>query len=189
MQKYELILLLNYQSQESDRLNLLSDFEKKFKDNVVKKDDMWLQQMHHEMHAKRWNDKAYFVSYYIKSDNSSLKEIKKYFLYANVVVRYNIFKMNQNQEIFEFEKLQKELEKIMDSWDTKRFWNRISFLSHQENIKYINWKSIIILKKYLTRFGSIKPRKYTKNNVKIQKKLRRAIIRARSLWLLEFVRK
>jgi ribosomal protein S18 len=61
-------------------------------------------------------------------------------------------------------------------------------LSHAENAKYINWKSIAILKKYMTRFWSIKPRKYTKNPVKVQKKLRKEIIRARGLWLLEFIR-
>ncbi|OQY38182.1 MAG: hypothetical protein B6229_06600 [Spirochaetaceae bacterium 4572_7] len=40
----------------------------------------------------------------------------------------------------------------------------------------------------MTRFGSIKPRKYTKNPVKTQKKLRQEIIRARGLGLLEFIR-
>ncbi|OQB42679.1 MAG: 30S ribosomal protein S18 [candidate division CPR1 bacterium ADurb.Bin160] len=89
--------------------------------------------------------------------------------------------MDSTQIFFEFEKLQKELQKIVDSRDNKKFGNRVSFLSHPENEKYINWKSIVILKKYLTRFGSIKPRKYTKNRVKTQKKLRKAIIRARGL--------
>jgi ribosomal protein S18 len=89
--------------------------------------------------------------------------------------------MSQDQVFLEFDKLQKELTDIMDARDNKRFGNRISFLSHAENSKYINWKSIVILKKYMTRFGSIKPRKYTKNLVKTQKKLRKEIIRARGL--------
>ena len=102
-------------------------------------------------------------------------------MYTNVVVRYEIFKMKQNQVFLEFDKLQKELEDIMDNRDNKKFGNKISFLSHKENEKYINWKSIPILNKYLTRFGDIKPRKYTKNPVKTQKKLRKEIIRARTL--------
>jgi len=52
----------------------------------------------------------------------------------------------------EYEKLQKELNDIMEKRDDKRFGNKISFLSHAENSKYINWKSIAILKKYMTRF-------------------------------------
>ncbi len=188
MQKYELVLLLDYQAQDADRKDLLSKFEKDFKDNILKKDDMWLKEMSHDMKWKRWNNKAYFVSYHLQAESSTLQEIRKGFLYANVVVRYDIFKMSQEQEFFEFEKLQKELEKIMDARDNKRFWNRISFLSHDENAKYINWKSVAILKKYLTRFGNIKPRKYTKNLVRTQKKLRKEILRARGLWLIEFAR-
>lgn len=123
----------------------------------------------------------YYVSYYMELDNNQLEELKKNLLYTNVVVRYEIFKMNKDQAMLEYAKLQEELEKIMDSWDDKRFGNKISFLSHAENDKYINWKSVVILKKYLTRFGEIKPRSYTKNSVKTQKKLRQEIIRARGL--------
>ena len=123
----------------------------------------------------------YYVSYYMELDNNQLEELKKNLLYTNVVVRYEIFTMNKDQAMLEYAKLQEELEKIMDSWDDKRFGNKISFLSHAENDKYINWKSVVILKKYLTRFGEIKPRSYTKNSVKTQKKLRQEIIRARGL--------
>lgn len=189
MQKYELVLLLDYKAQDAARKDLLSKFEADFKDSIIKKDDMWIQDMNHDMKGKKWNDRAYFVSYHVQADSQKLQEIRKNFLYTNVVVRYEIFKMAQEQVFFEFYKLQKELEKIMDSWDDKRFWNRVSFLSHDENAKYINWKSVAILKKYLTRFWDIKPRKYTKNLVRTQKKLRREIIRARGLWLLEFTRK
>ena len=123
----------------------------------------------------------YYVSYYMNLDNEQLVELRKNLLYTNVVVRYEIFRMNKDQALLEYGKLQEELQKIMDSRDDKRFGNKISFLSHPENDKYINWKSIAILKKYMTRFGNIKPRRYTKNSVNTQKKLRREIIRARSL--------
>lgn len=188
MQKYELILMLSSQVQDFDRKDLLSKFEEEFKSNVVVKDDMWLKETAYEIGSKRWNDRIYYISYCLELNNDWLIALKKSLLYSNVITRYEIFKMANNQTFFEFEKLQKELQDIIDSRDNKRFWNKISFLSHIENDKYINWKSIVILKKYLTRFGSIKPRKYTKNNVKIQKKLRKEIIRARSLWLLDFIK-
>jgi ribosomal protein S18 len=188
MQNYELVLMLDYQVQDSDRKDLLSKFEKDFKDSIIKKDDMWLQELQHDLKWKRGNNRAYLVSFYIQANDDTLNEIRKWFLYSNVLVRYEIFKMSKEQTFLEFDKLQKELTDIMDARDSKRFWNRISFLSHAENAKYINWKAIIILKKYMTRFWSIKPRKYTKNPVKTQKKLRKEIIRARGLWLLEFIR-
>ena len=40
MQKYELVIMLDYQAQDADRKDLLSTFEKDFKDNVIKKDDI-----------------------------------------------------------------------------------------------------------------------------------------------------
>lgn len=189
MQKYELVLMLNYQAQDSERKELLEKFEKEFKSSIVSKDDMWIRELHHDLKWKKWENRAYFVSYYLDVEPSSLQNIRKTFLYTNTVVRYEIFKMSQTQEFFEFDKLQKELEKIIEGRDDKRFGNRISFLSHAENEKYINWKAITILQKYVTRFGNIKPRKYTKNLVKTQKKLRSEIIRARGLWLIEFTRK
>ena len=188
MQNYELVLMLDYQVQDSDRKDLLSKFEKDFKDSIIKKDDMWLQELQHDLKWKKGNNRAYLVSFHIQANNETLDALRKSFLYSNVLVRYELFKMSQDQVFLEFDKLQKELTDIMDARDNKRFGNRISFLSHAENSKYINWKSIIILKKYMTRFGSIKPRKYTKNLVKTQKKLRKEIIRARGLWLLEFIR-
>ena len=188
MQKYELVIMLDYQAQDADRKDLLSKFEKDLKTNIIQKDDLWLKELQHDLKWKKWNNRAYLVSYHLQLDGKAMQALRKSFLYSNVIVRYELFKMSQEQAFLEFDKLQKELEDIMDARDNKRFGNRISFLSHEENEKYINWKSILILKKYLTRFWSIKPRKYTKNLVKTQKKLRKEIIRARGLGLLEFTR-
>lgn len=188
MQKYELVLVLNTQVQDSERKDLLSKFEEEFKANILKKDDIWLKESCYDIKGKRWNNRFYYVSYYLNLDNASLQWVRKSLLYTNVVTRYEIFGMTQAQEFFEFEKIQKEIEEIINSRDDKRFGNKISFLSHEENSKYINWKAIPILKKYITRFGSIKPRKYTKNSVNTQKHLRKELIRARGLGLLEFIK-
>jgi len=48
-------------------------------------------------------------------------------------------------------------------------------------IEDITWKSTVLLQHYITRFGNIKPRKFTGNNVSYQKATRKAIIRAREL--------
>ena len=50
----------------------------------------------------------------------------------------------------------------------------------------IIWKNISLLNFYTNRFGYIKPRKYTGNSVKYQKKIRNSIIIARQLGLLPF---
>lgn len=43
-----------------------------------------------------------------------------------------------------------------------------------------------MLKKYITRFGEIKPRAYTSNSVSTQKKLKTAILRARELGFVAY---
>lgn len=189
MQKYELVLMLKSQIQESERKELLSKLEKDFKDNILLKDEIGVKETSYDIKWQKNNNSVYYVSYYLNLDNEKLQELRKSLLYTNALVRYDILKMGQNQEMFEYEKLQKELEKIMESRDDKRFGNKITFLSLPENEKYINWKSIAMLKKYLTRFGNIKPRRYTKNYVHTQKKLRQEIIRARNFGLLEFIKK
>lgn len=108
-------------------------------------------------------------------------------MYNQAVVRYEIYKMTAEQKFFHFEKLQLEFDKAIEDIKDKRFGQKITFFADERNAKYINWKSIPILKYYLTRFGDIKPRLYTGNSVKIQKKLRQEIIRARTLGLLNFI--
>ena len=54
--------------------------------------------------------------------------------------------------------------------------------------KVISWKSVILLKQHCTRFWNIKPRRFTTFSVKLQKKIRKAIINAREFWLLPYVK-
>lgn len=62
------------------------------------------------------------------------------------------------------------------------------FFDKADNETLISWKSVELLKRYVTRFWDIKPRKYSWNSVKHQKQLRKAIIRARELGVLEYIK-
>jgi small subunit ribosomal protein S18 len=89
--------------------------------------------------------------------------------------------MNNSEEFLKFNELQTKFKKIIELFEEKKMLQKISYFSKKENKKYINWKSIEMLKKYITRFGNIKPRKYTKNSVLTQKALRTAILKAREI--------
>ena len=52
----------------------------------------------------------------------------------------------------------------------------------------ISWKSLALLKRYTNRFWNIKPRKYTWLSVSHQKMMRNAILKARELWLLVYIK-
>ena len=61
------------------------------------------------------------------------------------------------------------------------------FLYNKDNQEYVTWKSMMLLQKYISRFNNIKPRKYNKHSVGMQKKLRKAIIRAREIGILSYI--
>ena len=59
---------------------------------------------------------------------------------------------------------------------------------NKENEYLINWKSVDLLNKYVTRFWDMKPRKFTGNSVAQQKKIKKAISRSRELGLLPYIK-
>jgi ribosomal protein S18 len=61
-----------------------------------------------------------------------------------------------------------------------------ALLRRQDLADLISWKAIPLLTEYMTRFDNIKPRKYGQHSVRIQKKLRKSLIRARELGLLAY---
>ncbi len=53
----------------------------------------------------------------------------------------------------------------------------------------IDYKNVELLSQYITKFGKIVPRYYSKVSLKNQKKLAREIKRARTMALLPFVKR
>jgi ribosomal protein S18 len=156
--------------------------------DILQKDDMGLKTLAYNLHDKAGQDTAYICSYYVQAPSSEIIEFKKQLVYNKAIKRYVVYKMHAKQPMFVFNDLQEELEKIITSWDEKKVGQKLSFFANKKNSTYLDWKAIPMLKKYITRFGNIKPRKYTGNSVSIQKKLREVILRAKELGLIEYVR-
>lgn len=188
MKKYDLVLLLDHEMKKEDREQFLSDLEAKIKDNIVDKDEIGLLDLKYELNEKKGKDRAYFVSYYLQLDHDAMELIKQSLLYNKSVLRYSIFAMGESQEFFKYNELQKTLEKIIDGRQKQRFGQKISFYANDDHVKYLSWKATPMLKKYVSRFGDIKPRAYTGNTISRQKQVRKCIIRSRELGLLEYVR-
>lgn len=186
MQKYDVVLLVDASLAETNRKEVVSEFEKLIKKNIVAQDDIGLQQLAYNLSNKAWNDKAYVYSYCIEAEAETLDLIKKTVLYNKAIKRYFIFKMEKNEEFVSFAKMNNELNAIIEGWDPKKLWQKVTFFSDKKNEKYINRKGIAMLKKYVTRFGNIKPREYTHNSVSTQKKLKTIILRARELGFIEY---
>ena len=58
---------------------------------------------------------------------------------------------------------------------------------HSENIKYIDYKDVELLKKFISANGKITPRRVTGTRAKYQRKLAVAIKRARQMALLPYI--
>lgn len=186
MQKYDVVLLVDASLSENTRKETVSEFEKLIKHTIVEQDDMGLQQLVYNLGNKAWNDKAYVYSYYIQAEAEDLDVIKKNLLYNKAIKRYYIFKMDKNEEFLKFAKVNEELGAVIETWDPKKLWQKVSFFADKKNEKYLNRKSVVMLRKYITRFGDIKPRAYTNNPVSVQKKLKTAVLRARELGFVEY---
>jgi ribosomal protein S18 len=157
--------------------------------NVLTKDEMGLQMLSYNLKDKAGNDKAYIYSYHVQAPATDIADFKKKLVYNKAIKRYAIYRMDPNQEFFTFADITSQLQKIIENRDEKKLTQKLTFYTDKKNRKYINRKAIPMLKKYVTRFGNIKPRKYTGNNVSTQKKIRESILRARELGLLEYVKK
>lgn len=186
MQKYDVVLLVDALLSETNRKEVVAEFEKTIKKNILKQDDMGLQQLAYNLNNKAWNNTAYVYSYYIQAQAEGLDALKKNVLYNAAIKRYFIFKMEKTEDFVIFTKANDELKSIIESWDQKKLWQKVNFFANKKNEKYLNRKSIAVLKKYITRFGEIKPRGYTGNSVSTQKKLKTVILRARELGFLAY---
>ena len=188
MQKYDVVLLVDASLSDKERTKITDEIEAMLGKNVLLKDEMGLQMLSYNLKDKAGNDKAYIYSYYVQAPATDIADFKKQLVYNKAIKRYAIYRMDVNQEFFKFSDITAQLQKIIESRDEKKLTQKLTFYTDKKNRKYISWKAIPMLKKYVTRFGDIKPRKYTGNNVSTQKKIRESILRARELGLLEYVK-
>jgi len=59
----------------------------------------------------------------------------------------------------------------------------------EQQVKYIDYKDVKLLRRYVSKYGKIVPRYYTGVSLKYQKALAKAIKRARTMGLLSFTEK
>jgi len=188
MKKYELVLMVNPSMKEKDRSSFLAELEKSLWKSVLDKDEIAIRDLEYDLWRVRWNNKAYFVSYYLDLDQEQLDELRKNLLYKEWLMRYFLFSLNNSEVFYKLDELIKKMDETIASWEDNKFWSKLSFFRDERNSIYLTWKALPMLKKYMTRFGDIKKRKYTNNAVSTQKKLRSCIIRAREMWLLPYIK-
>lgn len=110
MNRYELVVLVDSRlSNEEIESNIKLVDEILWK-NLIEKDDMWLLDLEYNMN---WADRAYFVSYFIDSDDTTMSVLRKhFFLNKEKILRYVFYKMSPKDEFLKYKDLQKKFENI-----------------------------------------------------------------------------
>lgn len=130
------------------------------------------------------HDEAYYIIYYFTADNAGfLTELEEEMKLDQGILRSMIIKRDDNFEIKDYASLDEEENKR--DMSPNRLKTKKSPITNENSIDYKNLK---VLKQYISRYGKIVARRYTKVNLKEQKKLAKSIKRARHMALLPFVK-
>ncbi|MBP6910604.1 30S ribosomal protein S6 [Patescibacteria group bacterium] len=189
MKNYELVILLQPQLSKDEHEKLVSDIEKLIAEQggkILATDDMGITVLAHQI-TKAKLTQAYFISYQLDLSGDKIQALKSTFAITKGIVRFFFFIMDANEKFVSFKDTNKTWEPKEDK-KPKEVIIKKGALNDDEMVENINWKSVNFLRHYMTRFGDIKPRAFMGNRVKHQKKIRKAIIRARELGVLPYTR-
>lgn len=182
--KYELMFVLSPTLTEAKRnksIKQIDDVLKSNKAEVFHVDDWGKREM---AYAIKGHDEAYYIIYYFETQDAAfLAELEEDMKLDAGVLRHIIIKRDDEFEVKDFSKVDEEENKR--DMSPNRLKTKKSPITNPNAIDYKNLK---VLRQYISRYGKIVARRYTKVNLKEQKRLSKSIKRARHMALLPFVR-
>lgn len=191
MKKYELVIVCDAKTSDQELVKVITEIEENLWTGIRKKDDMWLIDAAYKLLGKKDNLKIHVISYYLELDPKEIAIVSQKMTYMKGVIRYFFYSMTNDQPFWIYKDLVEKLkEKEEEKTESKasEIRKKSDFLAVGDNSSYVTWKSIPLLQKYITRFNNIKPRKFCKHSVRIQKYVRSQIIRAREIGMLPYIR-
>ncbi len=190
MSKYELVMLLNPRMTQEELDSLKNSIQEALpKWSILDIDDVWLIDTKYPLKKDKDLTKVYFVTYYVELSPEDISSFKEKVAYLKWIVRQFFYKLAHKDEFMKYNEVNSWAEKIIEKYESEtQLTKKVNILIDKSNLKYLTWKNIKLLERYITRFDNIKPRKFTWHSVKVQKRLRKMIIRARELWLIRYVK-
>ncbi len=188
LRSYELVVLLDPKLSEAESLEVSNHIESLLWDSIKQKDMWWTTELAYALNEDKKKTSASIVCYFLHLDPSSIMAIKKEFVFMKPIMRYSFFARSSTEKYLSKKELVSEIDVILE-WQSEKIRKQKHFFKIAENQSYlIDRKNESLLKLFITRFGNIKPRKYTGLSVRLQKKMREQIIRGRELWVVEFTK-
>lgn len=182
--KYELMFILSPTLNESKRDASIQLVDKLLKENnaeVFHVDDWGKRELAYTI---KGHNEGYYVIYYFNAPNGHfLSELEEDLKLDQGVLRHLVLKRSDSFEIKDFAALDEEENKR--DMSPNRLKTKKSPITNENSLDYKNLK---VLKQYISRYGKIVARRYTKVNLKQQKQLSQSIKRSRHMALLPFVK-
>lgn len=184
MKKYELMFILSSSMNESNRNKSIKEIEQILTDHkseVFHVDDWGKRDMAYNI---KGNDEGYYIIYYFNTPNADfLPELEEHMKLDQGVIRHIIIRHADDFEVKDYSNVDEEENKR--DMSPNRLKTKKSPITNENAINYKNLK---VLRQYISRYGKIVARRYTKVNLKQQKQLANSVKRARHMALLPFVR-
>lgn len=182
--KYELMFVLSPSLNETKRDKSIKQIDQVLKENnaeVFHVDDWGKRDLAYTIKGQ---NEGYYVIYYFNAPSGEfLPELEEDLKLDQGVLRHMILNRGENFEIKDYSQLDEEENKR--DMSPNRLKTKKSPITNENSLDYKNLK---VLKQYISRYGKIVARRYTKVNLKQQKQLAQSIKRARHMALLPFVR-
>jgi small subunit ribosomal protein S6 len=182
--KYELMYVLSPELTEDKRNKSIKQIDSILKENkaeVFHVDDWGKRDMAYTI---KGFSEAYYIIYYFQVDDASfLPELEEEMKLDGGILRHMVIKRDDDFEVKDYSSVDEEENKR--DMSPGRLKTKKSPITNSKSIDYKNLK---VLKQYISRYGKIVARRYTKVNLKEQKQLAQSIKRARHMALLPFVR-
>ena len=188
MNNYELVILIDPRISADDQKSVKAEIDGVIKQYVKKSDDMGLQELAYDIARIRGNNKAYVMSFLLAMDAATAKTLQEQFKYFKGLLRVKLFKLTTEKYFHMSTELAKKTKEYEETLNEKSLVVKTSFFTDPKNAEYVTWKAAALLKHQTTRFANIKPKEFTSLSVAQQKKIRQAVLRARELAFLPYVR-
>jgi ribosomal protein S18/ribosomal protein S6 len=188
MKLYELVIVLHPQLND-DELSAMHDKVSTIlgPQTIQQTDNLGMRQFNHEMRDEKHLDKGFIVSHLVHIDPNNAPEIITQLNYEDKIIRHKLFAVSNKENFLIFDDIQDKAQELAEheEWSVKK---HVDIFNDRSYDTLFNRKALPLLKRFMTRFGDIKPRKYTGVSVAQQKIIRKAIINARTLGMLPFTK-
>lgn len=150
--------------------------------DIIDVDEWGSQRLAYEIEKKR---SGHYVNMYFKAPGSVLPRLERTLVIDDNILRHLVLRMDPTM-LRQYNRRQRQDFEDDEASDRERESSARTDRTH-DHLEYVDYKDTEFLKQFTNNQGKILPRRVTGESSRVQRKLTRAIKRARHLALLPYV--